>query len=413
MLSAVEWSSELVLIAIVVVLAVPAAVLLLQVIAPHRLPPKPDDGSARPRVLVMVPAHNEERSIEETLKSIDAQLRGGDQVMVVADNCEDATADIARGCGALVVERHDVQNRGKGFAIDYGKRHVRDAGEFDVVILIDADCRLGEGAIELLSTRCVKTDRPVQAAYLMALPKDYEYKFGALKVLAWRVKNYIRPLGGDFFGFPCQLMGSGMAFPHAVFSATNFATSSIVEDLEYGIDLAVKGRSPVFCPQAIVNSTFPAHAKAMLAQRKRWEHGYLSSMAQYIPLLLREAARKRKPSLLAMAADLAVPPLALLLLSSLISLLAALAFFLATARMLPVAANLFVAAMLLAAVMAIWFRHGRDLVSAKDLRQLPLYVLSKLPLYASFVTARQTRWIRTDRDDLSVSGQPQKFSRGQ
>jgi cellulose synthase/poly-beta-1,6-N-acetylglucosamine synthase-like glycosyltransferase len=337
-------------------------------------------------------------------------LRGGDQVMVVADNCEDATADIARQCGALVVERRDVQNRGKGFAIDYGKRHVRDAGEFDVVILIDADCRLGAGAIELLSTGCARADRPVQAAYLMALPKDYEYQFGALKVLAWRVKNYIRPLGGAFFGFPCQLMGSGMAFPTAVFSATNFATSSIVEDLEYGIDLAIKGRPPVFCPQAIVSSTFPAHARAMLAQRKRWEHGYLSTMAQYIPRLLREAVRKRRPSLLAMAADLAVPPLALLLLSSLISLLAALAFFLATARILPVAANLFVTTMLLAAVMAIWFRHGRDLVSASDLRQLPLYVLSKLPLYASFVTARQTRWIRTDRDDLPVSGQPHKSS---
>jgi cellulose synthase/poly-beta-1,6-N-acetylglucosamine synthase-like glycosyltransferase len=410
MLSAIEWSSEFVLMATVFFLAIPAAVLLLQVMAPHRLPPKPDDGSARPRVLVLVPAHNEERSVEETLKSINAQLRRGDQVMVVADNCGDATADIARTCGALVVERHDVRNRGKGFAIDYGKRHIRDAGEFEVVILIDADCSLGEGAIELLSTRCVKANRPVQAAYMMALPKDYAYKFGALKVLAWRVKNYIRPLGGDFFGFPCQLMGSGMAFPSTIFSATNFATSSIVEDLKYGIDLAVKARAPMFCPQAIVSSTFPAHAKAMLAQRKRWEHGYLSSMAQYIPLLLWEAARKRRPSLLAMAADLAVPPLALLLLSSLISLLAAFAFFLVTAGILPVTANLFVATMLLAAVMAIWFRHGRDLVSAKDLCQLPLYVLSKLPLYASFVTGRQTRWIRTGRDDLPVSGQPHKSS---
>jgi cellulose synthase/poly-beta-1,6-N-acetylglucosamine synthase-like glycosyltransferase len=398
MLNAVEWGSELVLVAVVVVLAIPAIVLLLQVAAPCRLLVDINDGSPRPAVCVVVPAHNEEACIGETLRSIRAQLRDRDRVMVVADNCEDATARLAREADATVIERYDGQNRGKGFAIEYAKPHVQQTSEFEVIIVIDADCRLGEGAIELLSKRCMRTDRPVQAAYLIGLPERHQYRFGTLKLLAGRVKNYVRPLGGGALGFPCQLLGSGMAFPGRLFAETNFATSSIVEDLKYGIELAIAGHPPVFCPQAHIYSSFPVHAKAMLAQRKRWEHGHLSSMAQYFPVLARQALRQRRLSLLAMAADLTVPPLALFLLSSLVSGFGALGFFLATGRALPMIANLFLLTTLLAALATIWIRHGRNLVSPKELRQLPFYVLSKLPLYVSFIADRQTHWIRTDRD---------------
>jgi hypothetical protein len=110
--------------------------------------------------------------------------------------------------------------------------------------------------------------------------------------------------------------------------------------------------------------------------------------------------RQRRLYLLAMAADLAVPPLALFFLLSGSLLVAAFAFFLVTARALPLLANVVLCAMLLAAAVPIWLRHGRSVVSLGDLRRVPLYVLAKLPLYASFVTDRQTQWIRTDRDDL-------------
>jgi cellulose synthase/poly-beta-1,6-N-acetylglucosamine synthase-like glycosyltransferase len=400
MLGQVEMIAELVLVAGAAVLAVPAAVLLLQVMVSCRVEVASGGGSPRPRVRVIVPAHNEEKCIAETLTSVKAQLGSGDQCLVVADNCDDATARIARECGALVVERREAKDRGKGFAIDYGRRHVESTGEFDVVVLIDADCQLGEGAIGTLSRRCVQTDRPVQAAYLMELPGAHQYAFGAMKMLAWRIKNYVRPLGGLALGFPCQLTGSGMAFPGWLFARTNFATADVVEDLKYGITLAIDGYPAVFCPQALVYSRFPIRADAMLSQRKRWEHGYLSSMLHYVPALIAQSLRQRSLCLLAMAADLAVPPLALFFLLNLTSLLGAFTFFLVTARFSPLLANVLPSATLLAAVLTIWLRHGRGVVSLGDLRRVPLYVLSKLPLYASFVTDRQTQWIRTDRDDL-------------
>jgi cellulose synthase/poly-beta-1,6-N-acetylglucosamine synthase-like glycosyltransferase len=188
-----------------------------------------------------------------------------------------------------------------------------------------------------------------------------------------------------------------------LFAKADLATGNIVEDLKLGIDLAIAGHPASFCADAVIHSTFPTQSAAVHSQRKRWEHGYLSSMMHYIPILLFEAGRRRELRLLAIAADLSVPPLALFLMLSLGSLTLALVFLAVSGRPSPALVNSVHVLMLFSAMFVIWFRHGRDLVSTNELGQLPHYIMSKLPIYFSFLTRRQTYWVKTDRDDPSTN----------
>src|SRR5690606_34058067 len=89
----------------------------------------------------------------------------GGRVLVVADNCSDATAAVARRLGAEVVERFDAQQRGKGFALDCGLQALADAPP-DVVVFLDADCQAAPDLVTLLSAAAIHTGRPVQGLNL-------------------------------------------------------------------------------------------------------------------------------------------------------------------------------------------------------------------------------------------------------
>jgi cellulose synthase/poly-beta-1,6-N-acetylglucosamine synthase-like glycosyltransferase len=107
-------------------LAVPVLVFLIEVTASvlFRSPPPRNFGSISRHLAVLVPAHNEEAGLCSTLESIKLELMPGDRLLVVADNCTDNTASLARSAGAEVIERCHLNNVGKGFALDYGLRHL-------------------------------------------------------------------------------------------------------------------------------------------------------------------------------------------------------------------------------------------------------------------------------------------------
>ena len=93
----------------------------------------------------------------------------GDRLLVIADNCDDDTAAIALAEGAEVVERNEPQRTGKGYALDFGFKHL-DLDPPAVVVSIDADCRVQEGSIDRLAKACQIERRPIQALDLMTAP---------------------------------------------------------------------------------------------------------------------------------------------------------------------------------------------------------------------------------------------------
>lgn len=355
-------------------------------------------SGVRERVTVLVPAHNESAGILPTLADIRSQSLQGDRLLVVADNCTDDTAAVARAGGAEVVERHDAANRGKGYALDWGVRHL-SLDPTEVIIVIDADCRLAEGAIDRLALTCTMTGRPVQALYLMTAPNELQINHQVAE-FAWRVKNWLRPLGLNALKLPCQLMGTGMAFPWDVIRFADLRNGNIVEDLRLGLDLALAGHPPVFCPSACVTSQFPPSFKGSGIQRKRWEQGHIDTILKATPRLLAIAIARHNWDLLVLVLDLAVPPLSLLgiLMLAMFAVSGLAAYFGSFAALAVSSASLL--AFVLCVFFA-WHKCARDVLPLGAFLLIVPYVMGKVRNYIQlFFGKMDSHWNRTDRTKL-------------
>ena len=384
-------------------MALPVATILIETVWAIVLPARtfsPASGRTnRNRVGVLVPAHNEEETLAETLATINPQLRRGDWLLVVADNCSDGTAAIAEGLGADVIVRTDPLNIGKGFALDWGVRHfATDPPE--IVIVVDADCKLREFAIDRLSEMCSTYHRPVQARYLMtASPNSVPY--AVFREFAWRVKNWIRPLGLSSAHLPCQLMGTGMAFGWEVIAGANLASGELVEDLKLGLELAANGHPPIFCPSAIVTSEFPATGEGQRTQQRRWEQGHIGMILANIPGFAVKGMRHGNLGLFVLALDAAVPPLSLLTLSLMLFLCLGFVFLYIGIGSAAFLVSLYNLAAFTFTAMLCWLKFGRDVLPLKSALWAVAIPLAKIPFYCRLLLKRNNyTWIRTDRRKL-------------
>jgi cellulose synthase/poly-beta-1,6-N-acetylglucosamine synthase-like glycosyltransferase len=349
------------------------------------------------RVAVLVPAHNESVNVIPTIECLKRQLGPTDRVLVIADNCSDDTAALARAAGAEVVERQDAHLRGKGYALAFGVDHLR-ADPPEVVMVVDADCVVSDGAVSCIAQHCQATGKPVQMLNLMSNADGASLKLRVLE-FAMLMKNLVRPLGSMGLGSACHLMGTGMALPWALMSTAKLATGHITEDMKLGVDLAVAGHAPQFLPQIRVSSAFPQDTGVAKVQKSRWEHGHLATLTEELPGLLAAAFKSGTPALIVMALDLLIPPVAfyflLLAVAECLVVLAAVFWpiWLLAAALLSVSGLGFVVAIGLT-----WWGFGRHLLSARELMTTPLYALWKLPVYLAYFLKKRSGWVRTKRE---------------
>lgn len=389
---------------LMLMLSVPVLVFVAQIFAarPPRLAESscPSSGGCDTSFswAVLIPAHNEEQVVADTLRPLlGGERASGGRVLVVADNCTDGTAELCRLMGAEVVERLSPTERGKGYALQFGLDHLSRCPP-DVVVILDADCTVSANGLVELAAACVESGLPTQSAYLMHA-KEGASVSAKVSEFAWLVKTLIRPLGWGRFTGQCQLLGSGMAFPWAVLNRFNLASGHLVEDLRLTTDLAKSGVRVRFHPHVRVDSFFPTSTTSRSVQSRRWEHGHLGMIVSEVPALLAHALRTRNGSSLALALDMLVPPLSLLVL--LVFLMAAtewvLAAFTSDALWFAEWAT-FLLLLLSGAVARAWSLWGRAILTPTELLQIPSFVLTKLGIYGRFVTKREKDWNRSDRN---------------
>ena len=400
---ALEWA----LWVLVGLLAVPTLMLLLQALVAAlfpRLDHKSEEAQeyaawTKQDLAVLIPAHNEEATLNVCLDKLVTQVSDPQCILLIAHNCDDATAQIAEGYGIRVEVFNDPNQRGKGYALATGIDRLKREGNPKSVLVLDADSTLSDHAIEQLNESTTRTGRPCQAVYLLGAPQQGNFK-QQVSWFAFCFKNLVRPLGMHRLGLPCHITGTGWITPWPLFEAYDWSGEDLVEDMSYGLSSARQGLPPLLVTSARVDSPMAVGDSTQAAQRTRWEHGHLQTLLRdAIPTMLC-GLRRFDLRTVGLGLDLIIPPLALLslVLAGLVAVTALGSLVVGTAPL--IAASSLIGVLLLAVGLG-WLVHGRSQVPLSTLLYIPVYLLWKVPIYASFLVSRQRAWVRTSRESSS------------
>lgn len=295
--------------ALLAVPAVLACAYLLVLTCLSGRPSAPSGSTRRWRFDIIVPAHNEAAGIERTLHSLLAIDWSGAQyrVVVIADNCTDATAALARACGALVCERCDLEHRGKGYALEYGFTLSERESWANAVVVVDADSTVSENFLEAIACRLDRGEHAVQVHYGVLNPMEsWRTRLMTVAITAFHV---VRSRARERLGVSCGIRGNGWSVTHELLRRVPYHAYSLAEDLEFGIDLALAGYRVAYADEAHVLGEMVSGEQAARKQRERWERGRFQLIGSKAATLLRCTLARRSWVCADLAADLLVPPL--------------------------------------------------------------------------------------------------------
>jgi cellulose synthase/poly-beta-1,6-N-acetylglucosamine synthase-like glycosyltransferase len=252
------------------------------------------DTMAPIKFAVIVPAHNESNNVLVAINSLNActSPQGGYEVVIVADNCsnDDDTADIARAAGCRVVERSNDDERGKGYALDYAFNLLADE-DHDAFLILDADTHCEPNLMVEFEKHLANGEHVLQAPYLVDNANSGMY--AQVVGIGFRAFNYLRPSGRARLGFSAGILGTGFTLSKHVIKEVPYTAASIVEDLEYHLNLVRSGYKCCFVEQTCVYSAMPESSGGSETQRSRWEGGRIRMMADNCLPLVKEIASGR------------------------------------------------------------------------------------------------------------------------
>jgi 1,2-diacylglycerol 3-beta-glucosyltransferase len=357
----------------------------------------------RARFLVVIPAHDEEPGIAATIRSCLSleYPEGLFQVLVIADNCTDNTATIARGEGATVVERQDPIKKSKGHAIRFLIDRLQESGRFadlDAVVVIDADTTVSPDLLRAFAGSIEAGRDWIQCFYAVSNP-DTSWRT-RLMAYAFSLFNGVTPLGQAVLGLSAGFRGNGMCISTRGLERVPWRSYGLVEDMEYSWNVRIAGGKVAFLPDVRVQGVMLGQGgKAAVSQRRRWEFGRREVTRRVLAPLLRSTHLNAMEKI-ASALELTMPPMVLILVYYFLVVAANVVVVLGTSA--PAGLTVFLigssvvmslALMLHAICPFLVFQLSWDYLLI--LLYLPIYAIWKLP--ATFL-GRPTQWVRTARE---------------
>jgi hypothetical protein len=339
-------------------------------------------------LMVLVPAHNEEKLIGRCIRSIASTAGHGVDIVVIAHNCTDATAAEAEAAGARVLVLNDPDQKGKGCALSYGfNASLAEAAQ--AVLVIDADSVISYGLIAAVRQKFLAGAQALQCRYEVYNSEENDRT--RLMKLAFQGFNVIRPRGRERLGLSSGILGNGFAVRREVLKRIPYGYYSVVEDLEYHLALVRAGIRVEFVDTAVVKGEMPCSDHGARTQRARWEGGRRRMMKQWAPRLMGELLRGRV-RLLEPLLDLLAMPIA----TEVCLLLIAVFFPVTWLRLYALGGFLILASHVAAAAACGTGLRG----TMKVLAAVPAYIFWKLWIFRDINRGSRmdSTWVRTARE---------------
>jgi hypothetical protein len=378
-----------------------SALYLLALLVAGRRPGEDPFGEAEPlpagvdrRVVVLVPAHDEQAAIAAAVADLMAQDHPAHllDVIVIADNCTDATATLAAAAGATVWERDAPDAPGKPQALAWAiERLWVERPDIDVVVIVDADCAASPNLCSTIAAEIAGGGHAVQVPYEVA--NASESPTAAMRAAGFTLKHVIRARGRSRLGLSCNLFGTGMGFSAVLLRQVPWP-QSVTEDTELFVRLTRAGYRVAYAGAARVTSPMPTSTEQAAEQQLRWESGNAGLARHELLGLVGQAIRTGDVQCLGAAAELALPSQTVMATGGLTVLAAG---ALTRNRRMAAGAAATIAGQGSYVIGGLAAADGRG-AALRALLHTPRFVAGRLPVLARVASGRGARgWVRTTR----------------
>ena len=247
-----------------------------------KLKDKPYLTNKKHKFMAIIPAHNEERVVSNLIESLKNQTYDKDlyDIYVIADNCTDNTANVARRAGAIVLERFDPAHKTKGYALQWLlKQKIEENADYDAFFVFDADNIVDKDFIINMNKKLCQGEDVVQGYRDIKNPTDNWITAGY--ALFYWTMHRLYHLARYNVGLSTLLNGTGFMVRFDVVKPDGWQTETLTEDIEFSLKRIIKGKKLGWATDAIVYDEQPTSFKQSWSQRSRWTVGHMQCMKRY------------------------------------------------------------------------------------------------------------------------------------
>ena len=268
--------------------------ILISATALIKLKDKPLIKNKKHKFMAIIPAHNEAGVVANLIESLKKQEYDKNllDIYVIADNCTDNTAEIARNAGAIVYERFDETKKTKGFALQWFlNKKVEDGSDYDAFCVFDADNIVMPDFIEQMNKKLCQGEEIVQGYRDIKNPTDSWISAG-YAIFYWTMNRFYH-LARYNVGLSPLINGTGFMVKMDIVRQEGWNTKTLTEDIEFSLKSIAKGRKLGWAVDAKVYDEQPIGFKQSWSQRSRWTVGHLQCVKYYTVDLLKGVAKNK------------------------------------------------------------------------------------------------------------------------